>query len=628
MTPLPWYQRDPDTIDLEDANSILSDPDSRAHFPNQFNALIQSIQSRVEQLKEQSRHDNPLAWFQPSYEQTLKLNCWFLGIDYIVDFDANRIGKTAGGVVNGLLWLLPNDPDWLMFRPYTDHRDRTFQTIPRPPINALKGIRNNLASRPDLPPGNPRLPYDHPENLECYKATILYLSQNPPKPNPPKRQVWIGGPDSKWIDENVAKEWQKWTPKAFILKPYNYKQEMVLAYDNPGNKVHPISSVEIYFKSYDSDDTKWSGGAVDGIMMSEGIPKTIFNEIKQRFKYPAFASWDYTPYEPRNTGGKSALAHKVFKGEEQLPLSPTIFSGFGIEDCPTYIMDEDKRRDLIRAWSGKAEGEARIKGIFYTSSPVVLKNYDPPFHCLPLTLDQLRKKWAPRPLILFRGLDPGWGHVTSCAWMALAPDNNKYIYRIYAQSMRSIEERCTDIIDLSGNKRVPHPKAKEHWQEQSTLVNRVRITFLDYHSFKTDENTKRPFALNYTKNGLVVRPSVTFGPKERAVMFNDMLLPQLHMQHPIKGTSPGCKVFFLVGEDNGVAVALAKMENIFWQTFEKGEKQGLTKDVVQDYDDDELDAVCYVTCPILNYSSFLSGEDTNRQEGKTRLSYAGVDLIK
>lgn len=623
---LPWYQRPPDAISLEEANEILQDPAQAAHFPNQWDALLSSVKDQIQVIKEQSKSDNPLAWIQPSYEQNLKLNAWIYGVDYVVDFDANRMGKTTGGVINALLWILPYEQitDAIMFSPFTDHKGRTFQTIPRPPITAMKGIRETLAAN-NLK-GDPRLPLEDPVNLSCYKITSDYLKSHPPIPSASKRTIWVGGPDNEWNQKNIVVEWHKWTPKHNIRSSSTYNHELILEYPQPSNKVYPTAVITVLFKSYDSEDTKWSGGAVDGIMMSEGIPATIFSEIKQRYKYPAFASWDYTPYEPRNTAGKSGLAHKVFKGEEPLPLTPYVYSGFGIEDVPAYIMDEDKRRDLIKNWQGKPEGDARIKGIFYSSSPIVLKNYDPLLHALPgLTLDDLRKKYAPKPLILFRGVDPGWGHVTSCAWMALAPDNTKYIYKIYSRSQRSIEERCTDIIDLSGNKRVPHPKAKAQnlWQEESTPSTHIKITFIDYHTFKTDEVTKRAYAYNYIQNGLVVRPSITFGPKERALLLNDLLQPQLHLPHPTTNKPPGSKVFFLVDGD-GVATALNKMANIFYQTFERGEKRGLTKDAIQDYDDDELDAVCYVTCPVLLYQSFVTSQksdDSGTTSTSSRLSF-------
>ncbi len=618
-----WYQEDPDEISLEAADIILKDPDARKEFPDQFAALIESVKKKVAALRTAAEEQNRLAWVQPSFEQSLKLNCWIWGIDYIVDFDANRIGKTAGGVLNFLLWTLPNDPDWVMFRPHTDQKNRTYKILRRPPISAIRVIKQLLKTHGFAP--DPRLAYDDPYNIEIYNFVARWLNSLPKDnfpPNPKKRMYWAGGPTIDWITKEVLMpEFKKWTPANVIDTFSTYDHRMVLKWKHE-RRNHEVT---ILFKSYDSDDTVWSGGAVDGIMLSEGVPKDVFNEVRQRYKYPAFGSWDYTPYEPRNTGTKSALAHKVFKDPTLLPLSPYVFSGFGIVDCPSYILGDDKRADLIKNWEGDPQGDARIRGIFYSSSPVVLKNYDPELHALKMSFEELRQKWLPKPLILFRGVDPGWGHVTACAWMALCPDNSRVIYKFYSRSQRSIEERCEDIILLSGNERVPHEKSPHLFTEKVTKKeNKVNITYIDHHTFKTDEVTKRPFAYNYINNGLVVRPSITFGPKERATLFNGLLLPQAHLPHPEKLKPPGSKVYFLINEP-GVADAMNRMSNLFWLTFEKGEKRGLTKDTVQDYDDDELDAACYVLCPTLIYSSFLahtkyeSNSSTPRPDG--RLSY-------
>lgn len=619
-----WYQQDPEDISLEAANFILSDPTSKEHFPVQFAALLTAIKRKVSDLQKVAQEQNPLAWVQPSFEQSLKLNCWIWGVDYIVDFDANRIGKTANAIFNALLWLFPNDSDWKMFKSHTDHKSRTYKILQRPPISALEHIRDVIKEQRLAP--NPRLPYDAPENIDAYNIIATNLNQwlrdkEFLSPNPRSRKIWAGGPDTDWVTKEVLMpEFLKWCPKHYIESTSVYEARIILKW-KVKDKAHDVT---ILFKSYDSEDTKWSGGAVDGIILSEGVPKDIFNEVRQRYKYPAFGSWDYTPYEPRNTAGKSALAHSVFKDPTKLPLNPYIFSGFGVYDAPSHILSDAKKSDLITMWKDDPQGDARLKGIFYSSSPVVLKNYDPSIHCLKMSFQELRQKWAPKPLILFRGIDPGWGHVTSCAWMALAPDNSKYIYKFYARSQRSIEERCEDIITLSENTRIRHPKHPQLWQEKVTSKDTaIRITYIDYHTFKTDEITKRPFSYNYINNGLLVRPSITYGPKERATILNGALLPQAHLPHPETKKPPGSKIYFLINEP-GVAEALNKMSNLFWLTFEKGEKRGLTKDTVQDYDDDELDAACYVLCPVLNYSSFFLPHTKNgnpsQPDADTRLT--------
>lgn len=608
---IPWYNRNPSTIPLDEANDILKDKDARKFFPNQFNNLIASINVRIQELKEKSKQSNPLAWFQPSYEQNLKLTSWVYGINYLVDFDANRIGKTCGTVINAEQWILPNDSEWLMFKEFTDHLGRTYKNLPRPTIHTIKQIQQVL-SQNNLS-GNPLKPITDTQNQDCFLAIRHLLNPEKQIPNSTRRIIWQGAPDNDYQKEIIMPEWKKWLPTNVIERYSEYDLTIDLKFPTPPPKhtVSPNSTILIIFKSYDSKDTKWSGAAVDGILLTEGIPRDVFNEVRQRYKSPAFASWDYTPYEARNTATKSALAHRVFTGEELLPLHPYIFTGLGITTTPDYILPTEKKNDMIKMWEGKPQGAARISGNFYSSSPVVLKNYDPQLHTLPITFKELRKLYD-QPLILFRGVDPGWGHPTACSWMALAPDNTRYIYRIYSESQKSIEERCLEIIQASGNTRVPHPKSPQMWKEHvENPENQIRCTWIDYHTFKTDENTKRAFALNYINQGLAVRPSITFGPKERASQLNDLLQPQLHLPHPLNKKPPGAKIYFLINEP-GVAVALQKMQNIFWETFEKGEKRGEIKDAIQDLHDDELDSVTYVSLPPLTYNSFKQQPNKGR----------------
>ena len=185
------------------------------------------------------------------------------------------------------------------------------------------------------------------------------------------------------------REWRKWFPKSIMVRDSDYDKTFDLLVRYDGQQ----TIWRIICKSYESKDTKWSGAAVTGVLLTEGVTEPTLNEIKQRFRNDSFGYWDYTPYEPRNLGSKSALAHRVFKGKVELPLSPFVFSGFGIEKTPDFILPTDKKDDMVRMWSNTPEGEARLHGKFYSSSPVVLTNLDTTFHTLPWSKEQLFEKF-------------------------------------------------------------------------------------------------------------------------------------------------------------------------------------------------------------------------------------------
>lgn len=597
-----WWKAPP--RQLEDQISIFND---RVAFLQDdtsegkaLRVIYKKIKRQAEDLSKKAREQNPIAFAKFGWEQALKCNAWVWGISFKIDFDANRKGKTTCSIFDALLWMLPNDPQWLCFQPYVDDWQREVQLLRRPTMDSVLKLANYLKTHPELKGDPTKQPYD-PENAAKFAILQKELPDCfvPSYPSPPfsesEHTIWHGAPDADYHEKIIMKEWNKWLPKAFVVRFSTYDKTIDLDIWYPDGKSH----WDIVCKSYEAKDTKWSGAAVTGVLLTEGVKAETLNEIKQRFRNDAFAFWDYTPYEPRNVGKKTALAHRVFKGKERLPLSPFVFSGFGIEKTPEFILPKEKREDLLSMWAGTSEGEARIRGKFYSSSPIVLTNLDLPFHTVPWTRQQLFDRFPQHNL--YRGLDPGYDHPTACAWGLLNNVNTWFIYRIYSKAGTSIEERCKDIITLSNNGQQKYKWGKgedDYYLEEvhtSHDSEECIQTIADYHVFKADETTKQPYANNYTKQGLVLSRSVTTGPRERSQIFDTLLSPDLSKPHPIKQIPPGCKIYFLINEP-GVALALEKFENIFWARYTTGDSKGEPKDEIQDHEDDEFDAVSYLVC--------------------------------
>jgi hypothetical protein len=255
---------------------------------------------------------------------------------------------------------------------------------------------------------------------------------------------------------------------------------------NPKTTAH-----EIICKSYESEDTKWSGDAVQGVILTEGFSQSILNEIKNRITNEGFASWDYTPAEPRNTGAKVALAYRVFKHEEELPLRNYVFTKFSVRNSPEHIIPKEKKADLIRMWEGTAEGKARLDGDFFASSGLVLDKLNRNFHCLPWSLPELFERYPNGRH--YRGLDPGRDHPTACCWGYLSANNIWFIYRFYSRRGTTISQRCQDIISLSHNQREEFKTrgGQTFWREVHPFPNSevITLTAADYHLWKEDETT-------------------------------------------------------------------------------------------------------------------------------------------
>jgi hypothetical protein len=599
-------------ITFMEKHSHLINEDSRE------GEIVREVYARLKETGEASvekaKEENPLAFLRVSYEQSVKLNAWIWGINFLVDFDANRIGKTAGSVFNGLMWMYPNNPDYELFQPYTDKWGRKIQVLQRPNIEKFLMLQDYLDRNPEMR-GDPLKGLDDPDNAAKFanlqKCVSAAFKPAWPEPSIPykKNTMWIGAPDADYHKNIIMPEWRKWMPQAIVERDSDHDKSFTLQIDfMTRHGMKKRITWEVICKSYESKDTKWSGAAVRAIVLTEGITQTILNEVRQRFQEHAFASWDFTPYEARNTGAKSSLAHKVFNRKEDLPLRYFVWSGYGIERCPDFILPDRKRNDLIRLWAGKPQGAARIHGKFYSDSPQVLSNLDREFHSLTWSKKELFCKFAKG--LLFRGFDPGYDHPSACVWGLLSPNNDWYIYRIWAQAGLSIGERCRHIISLSGNEPVPYKFGKGEddiiFRECNTLEHSERIiaTAADYHLFKTDETNGKPYVQNYTKEGLVLRPSITMRPKDRANECNRMLEKNNFRKHPQFGCTPGSRVYFLINEE-GVFEGLDKLENLFWVRYLQGEHMGEPRDELQSHDDDEFDAYAYLTLSPFRWSPHI-----------------------
>lgn len=629
-----WWDDPPKT--LEEMLHLL---ELRCHKLQDFDAegialrqILEQVTLQYEETQAEIEIQYPLAFFKPSFEQSLLLNAWIWGIDNVVCFAANRIGKTAAFVINALLYLFGCNPEWEMFacafsaenydkprlrvanpfseqRYYVDAHGRSVQVLQRPDIRCLDQIKQTLKEHPELL-GDPSKSHLDPANVEKF-ATLqnlvpeAYLSAWPRPAIQEGGTIWLGAPDIPFHRDIILKEWKRWLPVRSIVRWSDSEQNFTLT---SAEETNPSPTVfNVICKSYESEDTKWAGSAVSGIVLTEGLTQDILNEVKQRIKVNGFASWDYTPYEARNVGAKTALAHRVFKGQEQLPLRAHIFTRFSARLAPNYILPESKRDDLIRMWDGKKEGEARLDGLFYSSSPLVLSRLDRSFHIVPWSKKELFGKYPTGQI--YRSIDPGYDHPTVCTWALLVPGDIWFFYRYYAKRQTTISERCADIIKLSCNvaKKQPYDKGPTDYYLLETHPNVdsevVIATVGDYHLFKADENTGLCVSTNYNKEGLVLVESTRMGPEDRAMELDKQLDKSDYHTHPITRRTPGAKVFFLINE-MGVDDALSKMEGLFWERLASGPNKGAEKDKVPIHGDDELDATCQLVAGPYRWTSY------------------------
>lgn len=565
--------------------------------------LLKQIEQIQQDAEREAKDYDPLAFFVPSFEQALLLNAWMWGISFLCVYSANRIGKTTACYINFLLWIFPNNPKWKIFQPYIDKFGRRVQVFPRPNISAIKQISKQLrkfAKQTDLPLPNPR---ESLEESQTNREVLQLLQTKIPgafKPAWPRQPwdvggtAWFGGPTQPHHEQILMPLWKTWIPKYYLSAFHPSSREISLTIKSTDGH---LTCWELIGKSYESKDTTWASGAVDAILLSEGITPEILSEVKVRFKDPGIGCHDFTPYEPANSGRASALAQRIDKGTEPLPLKHFVFKKFRVYDAPEHIISADKRRGLIESYRDTPEGKARLDGEFFASSMLVLSHLSRNIHLLPFSWEEVREKWPDGRI--YRGIDPGLDHPTACVWGYLLPFNVWIIYRVWAEAGLSISERCKKIISLSGNL-----QALQRWGKGPNDYYCVEthpnphseipaLTAIDFHIFKEDEVTGLPYSLNYILNGLPVVESVHIGPEDRSQMFDEALTPNGYIPHLLTDKPPGPRVYFLKNEP-GVMAFVLKMEEFYWDRKRSGDDKGAPKDKVPLHGDDELDGACYI----------------------------------
>lgn len=610
---------------IKQKKHLLNDPTAMGEF---LRATLDEVKLAHKRAEQEAKRLQPLQFFKPSYEQSLILNSWMYGIGFVCIYSGNRIGKTTVCIINFLLWILPNVPTWRIFQPYevggkgdeenhdNPNRGAKVHVFRRPDINTLRLIQETAKRRPPhIPVPNPREPHYTENNrqfLQWLQNTITkrfpraFKSTFPAPPWSSGGTVWMGGPDHDHFKDIIMPLWRQYVPLSIVERDVESSRNFTFVVPHHNSTVRK-TTWEWIGKSYESKDTKWSSGAVDAIILTEGVVPAIWDEVKARFKDPSIGSHDFTPYEPANSGAATALAQRIKKGTEPVPLPHYVFDKFTVYNAPRQVMSAEKQNQLITAYQHTEVGKARLDGEFFSSSALVLSNLDRSIHLLDWTIEELFQRYPTAQL--YRGIDPGLDHPTACAWGALLPTNQWVIYRILCQPGLSISQRAEKIVTLSNNtlsKRKYGPRKEDFYLEEihPNPTSEVFVASpIDFHVFKQDETTGQSYALNYHAAGLTVSESIHTGPEDRANTLNDLLLPSPFVPDPRTNTPDGARVFFL-RKSPGILTAFTKWEEYYWDRKRSGDDKGAPKDKVPSHGDDELDAVCYLTSSPFKWTSY------------------------
>lgn len=533
----------------------------------EFYWLVMDERQKIERML---RNETPIGFFVPSYEQAQMLNAWFptedspLGRHTCLNFGSVRGGKTSATVVNAQLWMIPNDPEWMMFEWRDDPYGRgRYRVEPRWNWDEWKRSGRRVFDASEAP------------KSAC--------------------EIWHGVPDENHWKTKLEKEYRKWLPDRFIARKGRDRE-----WNSTDKWFKTKNGSVLTAKLYNSEMQSWGGHELFLINLDEGPPQDKLEEVVFRTKY---LQWTYTPREAANLGGRSLVAKNAWQNKTRLtgyPDTEPLRILPKMEEIPAQVMDpEEKRKRIAIAESMGDRGKAAMGYGFFDSSPVVFNNFNRDKHVLPFGGAEALKKWP--EAIKIRGFDEGTAHPTAVAWVMILRTGEYVVYRDFAEAGLSVTERCVKIIELSRNKRVvtqEHPDPDKIRYKEQMEGEVIRRTFADSKIFRRNpETVQDDWVDSYARKGLRLERATNIGPAARCDFVNDMFLDDLTRRHLVTDLAPGHKLYVC----NDCTDLIERLENYLQEQLKSGPNKGDFTGQPQKNKDDLVDAFCYAACSKLRW---------------------------
>lgn len=575
--------------------------------------ILQELLDRIDELErkliESTKGDCPIAFLIPTWEQAQMMNAWSPefepdiapnGYQSVANFGGKRSNKTFATIMNNILWMVPNVPDWPIFQEHKDWMGRgTYRIFRRP-------------------------------NWDIWRkqARMVFSDDEPPMAG---KNLWHGCPDDDHWKNKLDRAYRRTMPLKYIKRVgKEYKWNISERY------FETIWDTRMSAKLYGSDLQSWSGEEVEILTLDEGVPEDKMNEGVMRARQ---IQWAYTPQEAANIAERAAIAREVYYGERNLVGQIKIIKSKTL-DTPDYIMDPAMKK--IRKDNAEKMGELgriSLEGGFFDSSPTVFSAFNRERHVLPITgadvLDAIEgkpvfgKPWmeALRDANIIRSFDEGLAHPTGALWGAILQTGEYIIFKEYLESDKSIPERCEKIIAMSGNEREPvlrsldkateeeleiaaqyAPELYKDKQREMATGNQVRRyrekmkgmfirkTFADSKIFRRDpQHPLDSWVENYSREGLKLEKATNALPEARCDYVNGMFRTDMTRQHlcPDMRTPEnpyGYKLYVTMD----CPQLIKKLERYLWSQFTSGPKKGNPTGKPDTQDDELPDCIGYL----------------------------------
>jgi phage terminase large subunit-like protein len=307
-------------------------------------------------------------------------------------------------------------------------------------------------------------------------------------------------------------------------------------------------------KSAEAGREKMQSASVDLVWIDEECDEDVYLELFQRtLDCAGKIVITLTPLNDIASGVRSPWVYDLYKVFKKGLRADLCFVSLNSLDNP-FIPDSEKLL-MKQQWAGHAEEGARLRGEFIRRAGLVFSQWDREKHILKKMV--LPQEW--RRIIT---IDPAATGVTACAWLAVSPRNDVYLYRLYYEKDQIVSDHAKNIITLTAGERIDTYLIDPWWG-----------------AARNAETHKQGYML-YREAGLPVRLAPRAAEYGRDVM-------QEYLSATLEPTARHPK-FYVVGE---IPQFVSEIESYSWDFFGKGPLKGTSKDKPRKKDDHAINAV-------------------------------------
>lgn len=484
------------------------------------------IREAVEVVEEAVKANMLRYYVPPSQSVVDFLNDWDNDIKMMVA--PNGCGKTCAALIDVILDLIPNDPEWELFK--------------------VEGVK-------------PRV-WAGPKKL----AICTYKMQLH------KRHIW---PElQKWVPHDMLGTFRP-TKDGTADKRRMFKEP---SWDRDPHITLKGGS-KIYFMAYEQDQDVFESFACDMFLWDEQGTEPKFDGADERVRRRSGRHvFSLTPHkvEGRPDTGHGSWIHKLWMGTNTKGHNVGRYT-MKIEDALERYYPAKRKQEAYVKWieiptknndiKTLQEGRSRYYGEWHLTAGLVLDEVVPDIHFIdPFEIDG--------SYTLYRGVDHGTRNPTACLWAAVDRQGFIYIYREYYSIGKTIGQNVRNIVEMSGNRleRLELPTAEdtglemprfEEIMEEETYAK----TVLDSRSFSTmDAQSGRPTGWVYRACGLLCHKASGKHDEFRIPLVKELLRVNYDLVNPITGKQGSPRMFFF----NNLTNLQREWQGYVWEEYNSG----------------------------------------------------------